>query len=74
MHDILEGVCHYDLFLIITKFVSEKFLTVELLNFRMLNFNYGPKCSNKPPLLSDDVLKKQKFRMSASEMFSFVSN
>lgn len=74
MHDMLEGVCHYDLILIINKFVSDKLLTIELLNFRILNFNYGLKCSNKPPLLSSDVLKKQNFRMSASEMFSFACN
>lgn len=52
MHDILEGVLHYDLILILNNFINEKKLfTTEQLNFRIDKFNFGAKKLNKPPLL-----------------------
>lgn len=61
MHDLLEGVCHYDMHLILTECVKLKYFNINQLNYRILNFHYGPQYTNKPPLLSDDIFKKKNF-------------
>ncbi|XP_058985030.1 uncharacterized protein LOC131805637 [Musca domestica] len=74
MHDLLEGVCHYDLKFILNRFIKHyEFFTLDQLNYRLLTFNYGPiYCSNKPPILSLDFHKKLKLQLSSSEMLVFV--
>lgn len=43
MHDIFEGVCHYDFCHIILYFTSKmKYFQLETLNSRKRYFNYGP--------------------------------
>lgn len=43
MHDILEGVCHYDLLIILKSFVLDKqIFTIEDLNKRIDTFDFGP--------------------------------
>lgn len=75
MHDLLEGVCHYDLILIFDLFITKyNLFTLEQLNYRILTFNYGPNCKNKPPILNSDSLGKIKLKLSASEMKSLSVN
>lgn len=75
MHDLLEGVCHYDLIFILNSFITKyNFFTLEQLNYRILVFNYGPNCKNKPPILNSDALLKLKLKLSASEMKTFSFN
>lgn len=73
MHDIFEGVCHYNLCHIIKYFIEKKFFTLECLNHRKLFFNYGEKESgNKSPEININHLNKCHLKMSASEMMTFV--
>lgn len=75
MHDLLEGVCHYDLIFILNSFITKyNFFTLEQLNYRILIFNYGPHCKNKPPILNSDSFSKQKLKLSAAEMKSLSMN
>jgi len=74
MHNILEGVCHYDILLILNhlqKDVQSFFL--DILNFRLTMLDFGPiDSSNRPPQISHDNLKKDKLKVTASEMLCFV--
>lgn len=72
LHDLLEGVCKYDFIVILKDLVYvKKFFTLEILNNAMKNYNYGVVDRNIPPLILDEELKKDKLRMSGSEMFTF---
>lgn len=74
MHDILEGVCHYDMIEILDHFIfRRKYFSLETLNFKMSVFDYSSvDLRNKPPLISENFRKKGKLSMSASEMLCFV--
>ena len=53
MHDLLEGVCKYVLRSIIHKYIFEKkYFTLEMLNGRIENFDFGSEGINKPPTIS----------------------
>ena len=71
MHDILEGVCKYVMRAIIFAFIfKEKYFTLDYLNYRIQNFEYGRiEISNKPSIIQLHKLKnKIDLNMSASEM------
>lgn len=75
MHDLLEGVCVYVMQPIIYKFIFEKkYFTLQFLNCRIKNFDYGPtERADRPPQIYFNSLKsKMKLKMSASEMLCFV--
>lgn len=73
MHDLLEGVCKYDMLFLVSYFTTDvKFFSLETLNERIKNFDYGPDNSSKPVTISPDNLKKQNIRQSASEMCTLV--
>lgn len=75
MHDLLEGVCHYDLCAILNYLIFvHQYFTLETLNERVQNFNYGPDYGNKPTLITADRIREEKLKMSASEMMFFVRN
>lgn len=76
MHDLLEGVFHYDLLLILNRFIIfHNFFSIETLNFRLKSFDYGPSVTiNKPPQLSDQFLNLTKIKYSAAEMKLFFLN
>lgn len=74
MHDILEGVCQYDLAKILHHFIfTEKYFSLAELNDRVNGFNYN-KWDNKPPEISEIHLKNFKLKMSSSEMMTFTKN
>jgi len=71
MHDLLEGVCNYDIGFILKEMVFNlNYFSIHTLNDRIESFNYGPTdIRNRPPLISEENLKRQGFlKMSASEM------
>ncbi|XP_043481648.1 uncharacterized protein LOC122510809 [Leptopilina heterotoma] len=75
MHDLFEGVCHYDLCAILDYLIFfRQFFTLQTLNERIQNFNYGPDYGNKPTLITRDHIRGEKLKMSASEMMFFVRN
>lgn len=73
MHDLLEGVIKYDLSFLISYYILElKLFSLEVLNHRLINFDYGPDKSNKPCILNMDHIRKNTIRLSASEIMSLV--
>jgi len=74
MHEILEGVCSYDLSGILYEFIiNMKYFSLDTLNNRLQYFNYSPlEVQNKPQLISMDIIRnKKKLKMSASEVLCF---
>ncbi|XP_067216431.1 uncharacterized protein [Linepithema humile] len=73
MHDLLEGVCHYDLCMILENLISVKrYFTLQTLNDRIQNFDYGFDIGNKSSIITFDHIRGEKLRMSASEMLFFA--
>lgn len=72
MHDLFEGLCHYDLCCILDYFINYMgFFSFDTLNDRVQNFDYGDT-SDKPSLITADRIRNKKLKMSASEMMFFV--
>lgn len=74
MHDLFEGVCHYNIIHIINYFItSMKYFDLDVLNSRKQLFDYGPKeIENISPTIQLHHLKKKKLKMSAREMMTFI--
>ncbi|XP_066590791.1 uncharacterized protein [Prorops nasuta] len=74
MHDLFEGVCSYDIGLILHHIIFiQKLFTLNTANFRIKHFDYGNE-KNKPPLLTEINLKACHIKMSAAEMKCFILN
>jgi len=76
MHDILEGVCKYDIGMMLETMIYDlNYFTIDILSDRIESFNYGPiNIRNRPPLLSNESLRRGIIKMSASEMLCFTKN
>lgn len=80
MHDNLEGVANYDMSLLIYyliyKATFEPKITLEILNDRIQQFDYGYiEMGNKPPIITADMLvKKKKLGLKAAEMMCLIRN
>lgn len=75
MHDILEGVCQYDLKFLLHHFiyVEKKFTLVQLNNI-IQGLSYSIDEKNKPVEVSEKHLKGNRIIMSAAEMLCLVKN
>ncbi|CAG5093311.1 Protein of unknown function [Cotesia congregata] len=73
MHDIFEGICEYDLGLVINYFiVTAKFFSLDTINERIESLFYGDEIGNKPrPLKKAQILEKF-IKMSAAESLCFM--
>ena len=74
MHDLLEGAANYALANILLHFIKQKFFTLDQLNIRLRNFDYGPVHSNLPDNIKKEMLDRRKLRFTASEMQTFIFN
>lgn len=73
MHDLFEGICHYNFCHIIDYFISMKYFNLDTLNDRKQNFEYGPaEIANISSKIEPHHLKKRKLKMSAREMMTFT--
>ncbi|XP_050063305.1 uncharacterized protein LOC126552640 [Aphis gossypii] len=75
MHDMLEGVCKYDVgFLLKELIFNLKYFSIDTLNERIESFNYGPTdIRNRPTLINEMNIKRSGcLKMSASEMSCFM--
>lgn len=73
MHDILEGVGKYNLAFLISYYVQVlKLFPLQVLNERIVCFDYGPDKSSKPSVLNIERIQKNTIRLSASEMMSLI--
>lgn len=72
MHDMLEGVCRYTMKVIIEGLVEKRCFTVNYLNSRIVEFDYGPDSDNKPPTIKCGNSKCVLIKMSSAECHRFV--
>lgn len=72
MHDILEGVCHYDFCAILELIFVKEYFTLQTLNDRIQNFDYGFDVGNKSSIIIRDHIRGEKLKMSTSEMLFFA--
>lgn len=74
MHDLCEGIFHYDLCHILLYLTQEmNYLTLEMLNKRKQTFDYGPmEIGNFSTELTMNHLKNKHLKMTAREMLTFV--
>lgn len=73
MHDVFEGVCHYNICHAINYFINSKYFDLEVLNSRKQGFEYGPKeIGNISGKIEAHHLNKNKLKMSAREMMTFI--
>ncbi|XP_034237238.1 uncharacterized protein LOC117642795 [Thrips palmi] len=70
-HDMAEGICHY-VALHLLKHCIPKYFSIETLNDRIRDFNYGCHESNKIPPISSSFGSNRKLNMSGSETLMFV--
>lgn len=75
MHDLLEGVLNYELRLLLKHCFLSKYITVNLLNERIKNFNYGyTQSGSKPPEINIRCIQDDmKIRYSSSEMLTMAN-
>lgn len=72
MHDVLEGICQYDMALFLHYFiVTKKYFDLDTLNNLITGFDYG-YFKNKPANIDKNHLNNKKIIMSASEMHCFM--
>ena len=72
-HDLLEGVCRYDMANILQKFIFQlKIFSIKTLNLRLSQFEniFGDR-NKVPQFIEKSILKKQLI-LSSSEMFYLV--
>lgn len=77
MHDVLEGVCQYDLALLLEQFIfKDKRINLSLDNMNAIiqSFHYDINIKNKPVEILDTHVKKHCITMSAAEMHSLINN
>ncbi|XP_022176334.1 uncharacterized protein LOC111037844 [Myzus persicae] len=74
MHDIFEGISHYNMCHIINYYTETlKILTLDTLNFRKQHFNYGKlEQQNLSPPIEKHHLSKFHLKMSARQMMCFI--
>ena len=78
MHDVLEGVCCYELKLILCELIyTKKYFDLNLLNDRIRSFNYSPiERGSKPVVINVSHLKSADgtIKQSTSEMWCLMTN
>jgi len=73
MHDLLEGVCKYDMAFLVFYYVYDlKLFSLEVLNDRIVSFDYGHDKGSKPTVLNAENIRNHNIRLSASEMMTLV--
>ncbi|KAI8116607.1 hypothetical protein CVS40_11351 [Lucilia cuprina] len=74
MHDLFEGICHYDICQIIKYYIQEiKIFSLETLNLRKQTFNYGQlEIENFSKQILETHLNQNRLKMTASEMKGFI--
>lgn len=74
MHDIFEGICHYDICHIIKHYTEKvKLFSLDELNLRKQSFNYASlEIDNISNPIREHHLKNNHLKMTASEMKCFI--
>ena len=73
MHDLLEGLAPHEIKLMLLYYTSNRLITLQEFNERLINFNFGYSEKDKPlPILSTTLKSDKKIRASASQMLLLV--
>jgi hypothetical protein len=73
MHDILEGICKYDMILVINYVIESKLVSREHLNGLVDNFSYGSHdIKNKPGVLTESALRSEMLYFEAAQTWCFT--
>lgn len=73
MHDVFEGVCHFQMTKIVSHFLKENFFSLDDLNNRKALFDFGLyEIGNISVDIQLNHLKKQKLKMTASQSLCFT--
>lgn len=74
MHDMLEGVCPYEVKLLLHQFIFvDNFISVAALNQRLRSFSYAfSDRKNKPSALGFDRLRTDNLNLAKFVVFSFM--
>jgi len=73
MHDLAEGICHYDMCYIIKHCIECHYFTLDQLNDRMSVFDYGSIDKfSEPPYIIQKYLDNLTLKMSATQTLCFV--
>jgi hypothetical protein len=73
MHDVLKGICKYDMNLIINHVIRLDGMSLQHLNGLIENFSYGKhEITNKPVSLTENALKADTLPLTASQMWCFT--
>lgn len=72
MHDIYEGICRYEVGIILKYLIDEKLFSLQFLNERIKYFNFGAYERNRVPLIKTEHIKKCCIIISAAEMACLV--
>lgn len=74
MHDLLEGICRYDLPKILNNFIYvEKYFTLEIFNERLLHC-ISSFHENVPLPFNSESIKTEQIIITASEMYYLINN
>lgn len=76
MHDIEEGIIHYDICQVLLKFHNDRSnpFNINILNERMKRFDFGPNVKNVPDVITLSNLKNNHLQMTASESKVLLDN
>jgi hypothetical protein len=77
MHDLLEGVCGLEVYLVLAQLIREDLFDLDLLNSRITSFDYSATDSkNKPSPISNNRLQQPDGAsgQTASQMWCLVRN
>ena len=72
MHDLLEGICRYDIAKILSHFIEKNYITIEILNERIQFFDSSH--SKNIPTITENSLKSGEIIISSAEMDFLVRN
>lgn len=72
-HDIYEGTGHKELAESFSHFIKEGYLTLENLNDRLADFQFGPFVNNKPGPITKNNLENKHFAWTGSETGLVIS-
>jgi hypothetical protein len=76
MHTLIEGVCIFELFLILAHIIDVKGRNINYLNEKILNFPYGFLDLDKKPTSKIEMnhIKLEKYNLTASQILTLIIN
>lgn len=74
MHDLLEGTAQVETALVLRELVRQKIITLDLINSKIVSFQYGRTDSkNKPSVIPEDKIKEARhLKQKAAQMWCLL--